>query len=396
MKKTVKDIDVTGKRVLVRCDFNVPMNNGAITDDGRIAAVLPTIDYLIDKGAKVILISHLGRPDGEPNLKYTLEPVAIRLSEFLGKEVVFEHSPLVVDDKVIDHISHMHNRDIALLENLRFRKEEEANDPKFAKALASLADFFVNDAFGTAHRAHASTVGIAKYIPAVSGLLMEKEEEFLVEAVENPKRPFLAIMGGAKVKDKIKVIENLLDKVDTLIIGGGMAYPFLKAMGFEVGHSLLEEEGIEIANELLKKSKEKNVAMLLPLDVVCAKEFANDAEHEVFDRESIPKDWMGLDIGPKTVELFKKEIAKAQTIFWNGPMGVFEMPNYAMGTLQIARGMAASKGVTIIGGGDSAAAVEQFGLTEKMSHISTGGGASLELLEGKELPGISVLLDKDI
>lgn len=396
MKMTVKDIDVSGKRVLVRCDFNVPMNNGAITDDGRITAVLPTIDYLIDQGAKVILMSHLGRPDGEPNLKYTLEPVAKRLSEFLGKEVVFESSPLVVDDKVIHHISHMHDRDISLLENLRFRKEEEDNDPAFAKELASLADFYVNDAFGTAHRAHASTVGIAKYIPAVSGLLMEKEEEFLVDAVENPKRPFLAIMGGAKVKDKIKVIENLLDKVDTLIIGGGMAFPFLKAMGFEVGLSLLEEEGIEIANELLEKSKAKSVEIFLPLDVVCATEFSNDADHEVYDRDSIPKDRMGLDIGPKSIEAFKGEIAKAKTIFWNGPMGVFEMPNYAMGTLQIARGMAASEGVTIIGGGDSAAAVEQFGLTEKITHISTGGGASLELLEGKDLPGISVLLDKKV
>lgn len=396
MKMTVKDIDVSGKRVLVRCDFNVPMNNGAITDDGRIAAVLPTIDYLIDQGAKVILMSHLGRPDGEPNLKYTLEPVAKRLSEFLGKEVAFESSPLVVDDKVIRHISHMHDRDISLLENLRFRKEEEENDPGFAKELASLADFFVNDAFGTAHRAHASTVGIAKYIPAVSGFLMEKEEEFLVDAVEHPKRPFLAIMGGAKVKDKIKVIENLLDKVDTLIIGGGMAFPFLKAMGFEVGLSLLEEEGIEIANELLEKSKAKSVEIFLPLDVVCATEFSNDAEHEIYDRDSIPKDRMGLDIGPKSIEAFKAEIAKAKTIFWNGPMGVFEMPNYAMGTLQIARGMAASKEVTIIGGGDSAAAVEQFGLTEKITHISTGGGASLELLEGKELPGISVLLDKKV
>ena len=262
--------------------------------------------------------------------------------------------------------------------------------------MASLADFFVNDAFGTAHRAHASTVGIAKYIPAVSGFLMEKEEEFLVDAVEHPKRPFLAIMGGAKVKDKIKVIENLLDKVDTLIIGGGMAFPFLKAMGFEVGLSLLEEEGIEIANELLEKSKAKKVEIFLPLDVVCATEFSNDADHDIYDRDSIPKDRMGLDIGPKSIEAFKLEIAKAKTIFWNGPMGVFEMPNYAMGTLQVARGMAASKEVTIIGGGDSAAAVEQFGLTEKITHISTGGGASLELLEGKELPGISVLLDKEL
>lgn len=396
MKMTVKDIDVSGKRVLVRCDFNVPMNNGAITDDGRIAAVLPTIDYLIDQGAKVVLISHLGRPDGEPNLKYTLEPVAKRLSEFLGKEVAFESSPKVVDDKVIYHISQMRDRDISLLENLRFRKEEEENDPVFAKELASLADFFVNDAFGTAHRAHASTVGIAKYIPAVSGFLMEKEEEFLVDAVEHPKRPFLAIMGGAKVKDKIKVIENLLDKVDTLIIGGGMAFPFLKAMGFEVGLSLLEEEGIEIANELLEKSKAKKVEIFLPLDVVCSTEFSNDADHDIYDRDSIPKDRMGLDIGPKSIEAFKLEIAKAKTIFWNGPMGVFEMPNYAMGTLQVARGMAASKEVTIIGGGDSAAAVEQFGLTEKITHISTGGGASLELLEGKELPGISVLLDKEL
>lgn len=395
MKKTVKDIEVSGKRVLVRCDFNVPMHNGLITDDGRITAVLPTIDYLIDKGAKVILISHLGRPEGEANLKYTLKPVAVRLSEFLGKEVAFENSPLVVDEKIIENLSHMGNRDVSLLENLRFRKEEEENDPDFAKELASLADIYVNDAFGAAHRAHASTVGVADYLPAVSGLLMEKEEEFLVEAVDNPKRPFLAIMGGAKVKDKIKVIENLLDKVDTLIIGGGMAFPFLKAMGFGVGRSLLEEEGIELATDLLAKSKEKGVRMLLPLDVVCATEFSNDAEHDVYDRDSIPEDRMGLDIGPKTVEVFKEEIAKAKTIFWNGPMGVFEMSNYSMGTLQIARGMTSSTGVTIIGGGDSAAAVEQFGLTEKITHISTGGGASLSLLEGKILPGISVLQDKE-
>ena len=394
MKMTVKDIDVSGKKVLVRCDFNVPMNNGAITDDGRIAACLPTIDYLIDQGAKVILMSHLGRPEGKPNLKYTLEPVAKRLSEFLGKKVAFGSSSLVVDDEILDHISQMHDRDIYLLENLRFRKEEEENDPVFAKQLASLADIYVNDAFGSAHRAHASTVGIASYLPAVSGLLMEKEEKFLVDAVDNPQRPFLAILGGAKVKDKIKVIENLLDKVDTLIIGGGMAFPFLKAMGLGVGQSLLEEEGIEIATDLLAKSKEKGVKILLPLDVVCATEFSNDAEHGVFDRKHIPEDRMGLDIGPKSIEVFKKEIGKAKTIFWNGPMGVFEMPNYAMGTLQIGRAMAASKGVTIIGGGDSAAAVEQFGLTEKITHVSTGGGASLELLEGKELPGITVLQNK--
>ena len=394
MKMTVKDIDVSGKKVLVRCDFNVPMNNGAITDDGRIAACLPTIDYLIDQGAKVILMSHLGRPEGKPNLKYTLEPVAKRLSEFLGKKVAFGSSSLVVDDEILDHISQMHDRDIYLLENLRFRKEEEENDPAFAKQLASLADIYVNDAFGSAHRAHASTVGIASYLPAVSGLLMEKEEKFLVDAVDNPQRPFLAILGGAKVKDKIKVIENLLDKVDTLIIGGGMAFPFLKAMGLGVGQSLLEEEGIEIATDLLAKSKEKGVKILLPLDVVCATEFSNDAEHGVFDRKHIPEDRMGLDIGPKSIEVFKKEIGKAKTIFWNGPMGVFEMPNYAMGTLQIGRAMAASKGVTIIGGGDSAAAVEQFGLTEKITHVSTGGGASLELLEGKELPGITVLQNK--
>ena len=394
MKMTVKDIDVSGKKVLVRCDFNVPMNNGAITDDGRIAACFPTIDYLIDQGAKVILMSHLGRPEGKPNLKYTLEPVAKRLSEFLGKKVAFGSSSLVVDDEILDHISQMHDRDIYLLENLRFRKEEEENDPAFAKQLASLADIYVNDAFGSAHRAHASTVGIASYLPAVSGLLMEKEEKFLVDAVDNPQRPFLAILGGAKVKDKIKVIENLLDKVDTLIIGGGMAFPFLKAMGLGVGQSLLEEEGIEIATDLLAKSKEKGVKILLPLDVVCATEFSNDAEHGVFDRKHIPEDRMGLDIGPKSIEVFKKEIGKAKTIFWNGPMGVFEMPNYAMGTLQIGRAMAASKGVTIIGGGDSAAAVEQFGLTEKITHVSTGGGASLELLEGKELPGITVLQNK--
>ena len=394
MKKTVKDIDVQGKRVIVRCDFNVPMKEGVITDDIRIVSALPTVKYLMEQGAKVILMSHMGRPDGEPNMKYTLKPVAERLSQLLGQEVLFISSPVVVDDQVRAAAASLQEGQLMLLENVRFRKEETKNGADFAKELASLADIFVNDAFGTAHRAHSSTAGVADYLPAVSGFLIEKEVEFLGNAVENPKRPFLAIMGGAKVGDKIPVIENLLKKVDTLIIGGGMSYTFFKAEGLEIGTSILDEDSLELAGELVKKAEAAGVKLLLPVDVICADAFANDAKTLVADKDKMPADMMGLDIGPKTVEIYRKAIAEAETIVWNGPMGVFEMENFAGGTRAVAEALAESKAVTVIGGGDSAAAVEQFGLTEKMTHISTGGGASLEFLEGKVLPGIAVLEEK--
>jgi len=394
MKKTVKDINVQGKRIIARCDFNVPMKDGAITDDIRIVAALPTIKYLVEQGAKVILMSHMGRPDGEPNMKYTLKPVADRLSELLGQEVLFVSSPVVVDDEVKSAAEGLAEGQVMLLENVRFRKEETKNGADFAKELASLADIFVNDAFGTAHRAHSSTAGVADYLPAVSGFLIEKEVEFLGNAVENPKRPFVAIMGGAKVGDKIPVIENLLKKVDTLIIGGGMSYTFYKAEGLEIGTSILDKDSLELAPQLLKKAEEAGVKMLLPIDVVVADDFNNDANSAIVDKDAIPADMMGMDIGPKTVELYKAAIAEAETIVWNGPMGVFEMENFAKGTRAIAEALAESKAVTVIGGGDSAAAVEQFGLADKMTHISTGGGASLEFLEGKILPGVAVLEDK--
>lgn len=395
MKKTVRDIDVKGKRVIVRCDFNVPLNgDGKITDDIRITSALPTISYLIDHGAKVILMSHLGRPDGEANVKYTLKPVADRLSELLGKEIRFISAPEVVNEEVIQAAQELPTGEVLLLENVRFRKEETKNGANFSKELADLAEIFVNDAFGTAHRAHSSTAGIAEYLPAVSGFLIEKEVKFLGNAVENPERPFIAIMGGAKVGDKILVIENLLEKVDTLIIGGGMVYTFLKAQGYEIGKSILEADKIDLAAELLKKAEEKGVRLLLPIDVKAAKEFNNESESAEFDCNQIPADWMGLDIGEKSISLFSDEIKKAKTVIWNGPVGVFEMPNFAKGTIKIAEALADSDAVTIIGGGDSAAAVEQFGLADKMTHISTGGGASLEFLEGKELPGIAVLQSK--
>ena len=394
MKKTVKDIDVQGKRVIVRCDFNVPMKEGVITDDIRIVSALPTVKYLMEQGAKVILMSHMGRPDGEPNMKYSLKPVADRLSQLLGQEVLFVSSPVVVDTQVRAAAESLQDGQVMLLENVRFRKEETKNGADFAKELASLAEIFVNDAFGTAHRAHASTAGVADYLPAVSGFLIEKEVEFLGNAVENPKRPFLAIMGGAKVGDKIPVIENLLKKVDTLIIGGGMSYTFFKAEGLEIGTSILDEDSLELAGELVKKAEAAGVKLLLPVDVICADAFANDAKTLVADKDKMPADMMGLDIGPKTVEIYRKAIAEAETIVWNGPMGVFEMENFAGGTRAVAEALAESKAVTVIGGGDSAAAVEQFGLAEKMTHISTGGGASLEFLEGKVLPGIAVLEEK--
>lgn len=394
MKKTVKDIVVKDKKVIVRCDFNVPLSDGRITDDTRIKAALPTVKYLLDQGAAVILMSHLGRPNGEAKAEFTLKPVADRLAELLGIEIKFAQSDIVVDDSVKAEAAALRGGQLMLLENVRFRKEETKNGAEFAKELASLADIFVNDAFGTAHRAHASTAGIADYLPAVSGFLIEKEVEFLGNAVENPKRPFVAIMGGAKVGDKISVIKNLLQKVDTLIIGGGMAYTFYKSMGYEIGTSILDEGSIELAAELLKEAEAKNVKMLLPIDVVCGKEFKNETEIAVCGRENMPADMMGLDIGPATVKLYKNEIKNAATVVWNGPMGVFEMPNFAKGTYEVAKALAESDAITVIGGGDSAAAVEQFGLASEMTHISTGGGASLEFLEGKELPGIAVLEEK--
>ena len=394
MKKTVKDIDVSGKRVLVRCDFNVPMKDGVITDDIRITSALPTIKYLIENDAKVILMSHMGRPKGEPKPEFSLKPVADRLAQLLGMDVVFAASDVVVDDSVRAKADELKPGQVMLLENVRYRKEETKNEEPFTGELASLGDIFVNDAFGTAHRAHCSTAGLAKYMPSVSGFLIEKEVKFLGDALEDPQRPFLAIMGGAKVGDKIPVIENLLKKVDSLIIGGGMSYTFFKAMGYEIGKSILDEESIDLAKELMKKAEDAGVRLLLPVDTVCAKEFDNDSESGVFDRDSIPADMMGMDIGPKTAEIYKTAIAEAKTVVWNGPAGVFEMPNFAAGTKAIAEALASSSAVTIIGGGDSAAAVEQFGLADKMTHISTGGGASLEFLEGKELPGISCLEEK--
>lgn len=392
-KKTVKDIEVTDKRVFVRVDFNVPIDeNGDITDDTRIRAALPTINYLIDNRAKVILASHLGRPKGEFNLKYSLKPVAMRLSELLGKEVKFAED--CIGDDARQKALALRDGEVLLLENLRFHKEEEKNDSGFAKELASLAEIYVNDAFGTAHRAHASTAGIAAYLPAVAGLLMEKEISVMGQALENPERPFVAILGGAKVSDKIGVIRNLIKKVDSLLIGGGMAYTFIKAQGFEVGKSLLEADKIDLAKELLQEADERNVKFLLPLDTVIAKELSADTKYETVNIEEMPKDMIGVDIGPKTVELFSKEIVNAKTAIWNGPMGVFEIEPFATGTRRIAEAMAECRGTTIIGGGDSVAAIEQMGFSDRMTHISTGGGASLEFLEGKELPGVSVLMDK--
>ena len=394
MKKTVRDIEVKSKRALVRCDFNVPMQDGKITDDIRITSALPTIKYLIENGAKVVLMSHMGRPKGEAKMEFTLQPVADRLAELLGQPVVFNSVATVVDETVVAAANALEEGQVMLLENVRFRKEETKNEENFSKELAQLGDIFVNDAFGTAHRAHCSTAGVADYLPAVSGFLIEKEVQFLGGAVENPERPFVAIMGGAKVGDKIPVIENLINKVDTLIIGGGMSYTFFKAMGLQIGTSILDEPSLDLAKELMVKAADAGVDMILPVDVVCAKEFANDSETLVCDIDKIPADMMGLDMGPKSVEKVKDILAAAKTVVWNGPMGVFEMPNFAAGTIGVAAALAESDAVTIIGGGDSAAAVEQFGYADKMTHISTGGGASLEFLEGKVLPGIAVLEDK--
>ena len=392
-KKTVRDIDVKGKKVLVRCDFNVPLDeNKNITDNRRIVGALPTIKYLLDNDCKVILCSHLGRPKGQVNKDFSLEPVAKELSKLLGKEVKLAKDVIGEDAKAL--ANSLNDGDVMLLENVRFHKEEEANDPEFSKALASLAEVYVNDAFGTAHRAHASTAGVANYLPAVCGFLIKKEIEVMGNALNNPARPFVAILGGKKVSDKISVIENLIDKVDTLIIGGGMAYTFFKAKGYEVGKSICELDKVDLAKGLLDKAEKKGVKLLLPIDNVIATEFSNDAERKVVPSNEIPADWEGLDIGPETIKMFAEELKNAKTVVWNGPMGVFELDNFAVGTNKIAEVLATLDAVTIIGGGDSAAAVEKGGYADKMTHISTGGGASLEFLEGKDLPGISCLLDK--
>ena len=391
-KKTVRDIDLKNKRVLVRVDFNVPQDDaGKITDDSRIVGALPTIRYLVEQQAKVVLMSHLGRPKGEVNMKYSLAPAAERLSELLGQPVKMAKDVIGPDaDQVVAGLK---AGEVCLLENLRFHKEEEKNAPEFAKKLASYGDIYVNDAFGTAHRAHASTEGVAHYLPAVSGFLIEKELQFLGKALEDPERPFVAILGGAKVSDKIGVINNLLEKVDVLIIGGGMAFTFAKAQGGEIGKSLLEADRLDYAREMIEKAKRKGVQLLLPVDTVAADAFSNDAKIEVVPTEKIPEGYMGLDIGPKAQQAFADAIRSAKTVVWNGPMGVFEMSNFAKGTQAVAKALAESGATTIIGGGDSAAAVVQLGYGDKMSHISTGGGASLEYLEGLVLPGVAALND---
>ncbi|MBU4540504.1 MAG: phosphoglycerate kinase [Firmicutes bacterium] len=394
-KKTVSDLDLRGKKVLMRADFNVPLDeNGVITDETRITAALPTINYILEQGGALILMSHMGRPKNQPNPKYSLEPVAKKLSELLKKEVIFNDDAAVTGSLTVAAAAGLKAGDVMLLQNTRFRAEEEKNDQGFSKELAQLGDLFVNDAFGTAHRAHASTVGIAEFLPGVSGFLIQKELDFMGKALDKPERPFVAILGGSKVSDKIGVINNLLEKVDTLIIGGGMAFTFLKAQGYEIGKSLLEEDKMELANELVAKAKAKGVNLLLPVDVVAAETFAADAPFVVVDINAIPANTLGLDIGPVSAAAFTKVIAEAKTVIWNGPMGVFEMPAFAKGTEAVAKAMSDSDAITIIGGGDSAAAVKILGYEAGMSHISTGGGASLEFLEGKKLPGIEILQDK--
>ena len=392
-KKSVEDIDVSGKKVIVRCDFNVPQDeNGRITDDKRIVAALPTIKYLLEHNAAVILCSHLGRPKGEFKMKYSLAPVAERLSELLGQKVTLAKDVIGEDAKKL--AAALKPGEAMLLENVRFHKEEEKNDPAFAKELASMAEIYVNDAFGTAHRAHASTAGIADYLPAVCGFLIQKEISIMGKALADPARPFVAILGGAKVSDKIGVINNLIEKCDTIIIGGGMSYTFMKAMGKEIGTSLCEEDKLDLAKDLMKKAEDKGVKLLLPVDTVCADHFAADATPVVYDAGALPADMMGLDIGPKTIELFSDAVKDAGTVVWNGPMGVFEFDAFAVGTKAVAKAIAASHAVSIIGGGDSAADKKKLGFADKMTHISTGGGASLEFLEGLELPGIACLEDK--
>ena len=392
-KKTVKDIDLKGKRVFVRCDFNVPMDeNKNITDNTRIVAALPTIKYLLEQNCKIILASHLGRPKGEFKPEFSLKPVAKELSKLLDKEVIMAKD--VIGEETIQKALNLKEGEIMLLENVRFHKEETDNDPEFAKKLASMAEVFVNDAFGTAHRAHASTTGIANYLPAVSGFLIEKELKFLGNAVNNPERPFVAILGGAKVSDKIGVIDSLLEKVDTLMIGGGMAYTFFKAQGYEVGNSICEMDKLDLAKSAMEKAKQKGVKLLLPIDTKAGKEYKEDTESKIVKYTEIPADWEGFDIGTETIKLFTEELKSAKTVVWNGPLGLFEFPQFAIGTNAIAKALSELNATTIIGGGDSAAAVKKAGLEKKMTHISTGGGASLEFLEGKKLPGIECLLDK--
>ena len=394
-KKSVDDINVKGKRVLVRCDFNVPLQDGKITDENRLVAALPTIKKLIGDGGRVILCSHLGKPKGEAKPELSLAPVATRLSELLGQEVKFAADAEVVGANAKAAVAAMKDGDVVLLENTRYRKEETKNEDNFSQDLASLADVFVNDAFGTAHRAHCSNVGVTKYVDtAVVGYLMQKEIDFLGNAVNNPERPFVAILGGSKVSSKISVINNLLDKVDTLIIGGGMAYTFMKAMGEEVGNSLLEADYLDYAKEMMEKAEKKGVKLLIPIDTVVAREFSNDAEFKTVKRGQIEAGWEGLDIGEETRKLYADAIKDAKTVVWNGPMGVFEMSNFAAGTVAVAKALAEIDATTIIGGGDSAAAVNILGFGDKMTHISTGGGASLEFLEGKELPGVAAANDK--
>ena len=394
-KKSVDDINVKGQRVIVRCDFNVPLQDGKITDENRIVAALPTIRKLISDGGKVILCSHLGKPKGEPKPELSLAPVAVRLSELLGQEVKFAADPEVVGPNARAAVEAMKDGDVVLLENTRYRAEETKNGEEFSKELASLCDVFVNDAFGTAHRAHCSNVGVTKYVDtAVVGYLMQKEIDFLGNAVENPERPFVAILGGSKVSSKISVINNLLEKVDTLIIGGGMCFTFTKAQGGNVGTSLLEEDYLQYALDMIKKAEEKGVKLLLPVDAVAADAFSNDANTKVVPQGEIPDGWMGLDIGPETAKMYAEAVKTAKTVVWNGPMGCFEMPKFADGTKTVAEALADTDAVTIIGGGDSAAAVNQLGYGDKMTHISTGGGASLEFLEGKELPGVAAANDR--
>ena len=392
-KKTVEDIDVKGKKVLVRCDFNVPLADGVITDDKRIRESVKTLKYLLDNGAAVIACSHLGRPKGEFNMKYSLAPVAARLSQLLGMDVIMASDVIGEDAKA--KAAALKPGQIMLLENVRVHKEEEKNDPAFAKELASMADIYVNDAFGTAHRAHASTAGVADYLPAVCGYLIQKEISIMGKALEDPKRPFVAILGGAKVSDKIGVIENLIDKVDTLIIGGGMAYTFMRSMGNSTGTSICEEDKLDLAREMMAKARAKGVNFIIPVDNIVGREYKPDTPFMRIYSDAIPDGWMGLDIGPTTQELFSKSLIGAGTVVWNGPMGVSEWDNFASGTIAVAKAVAESGAISIIGGGDSAAAVEKLGFANKMTHISTGGGASLEFLEGLSLPGIACLNDKD-
>ncbi len=394
-KKTIEDIEVNGKKVLVRCDFNVPLKDGVITNDKRIVAALPTIKYLMENGAKVILCSHLGRPKGEYKPEFSLAPVAAKLSEYLGTEVKLAEDPEVVGENARTMAQQLQNGEVMLLENVRYRKEETKNEEVFSKELASLADVFVNDAFGTAHRAHCSTTGVASYLPAVCGYLIQKEIKFMGGALADPKRPLVAILGGAKVSDKIGVISNLIEKCDTIIIGGGMAYTFMRYLGHSIGDSLLEEDWIEKAGEMMKSAEQKGVKFLIPIDNKVGKEYDENTEFMIVNSDEIPDGWMGLDIGPETEKLFADAIKGAGTVIWNGPMGVSEWDNFASGTITVAKAVAESGAISVIGGGDSVAAVTKLGFADKMSHISTGGGASLEFLEGKELPGIVALMDKE-